>query len=563
MIAGHPALRLLARRKLVGVLRKQIRRMKSPSGALLALVGFSALALWIGSVTFNIALGELRRGSITPSIARFVGTAITFMSIVGALSFRGLYLPREEIELLFAAPVSRGDVIRYRLWTSLGKSLFGAFFFSLVVMGRVEVPLYGFVGGMLAMLTLPLLAQAVSLAAGDAENRWVARVPRGSLRVLNLLLLVFVLALVFWGTQRGSLDAPSLGNGGFMAWFVAALEHPLLKAVTLPMWPWAELVTATTPLRFTALLTLCLSIWYALYRLCAALRVDYRELSLETSADVARRLARLRRGATGAAGSSVQRSAAGWRVPWIFGRGPFGALAWRKVGTILRKARGTLLISGALTLVVTIGTLFLFDDVVPSSALVSSIAIAGFGTIYLCSGLRFDFREDLDRMDVVRSWPMAPWRVFLATILPEVVLVAALLSIAIVVRVAIAGHFPPAVAIVLMCLFPVALGWVSIDNSVFLLSPVRTTPGQEGLLQQAGRSLMLMLLRLISVGLAGGMVAAAAFVCWYGREWLGYGDRTAMLLAVAFGFAVLVAECALLIHIGGRLLARFDVARDR
>ena len=37
-------------------------------------------------------------------------------------------------------------------------------------------------------------------------------------------------------------------------------------------------------------------------------------------------------------------------MPWLFGRGPFGALAWRKLVSILRKARGGRMVSVSVTL---------------------------------------------------------------------------------------------------------------------------------------------------------------------------------------------------------------------
>jgi len=559
---GHPALRLLARRKFIGVLRKQTRRLKSPAGALLALIGLAAIAVWIGSLALSsFGQGEQRwRAAVTPQLARLIGTVIGAMSLFGALSFRGLYLPREEIELLFSAPLARADVIRYRLWTALGKSLFGATFFAVVVMGRVHVPLFGFLGAFLAMMTLPLAAQLISLLAGDAENRWLNRLPKGAMRLVHVFGLVLIISLILMPRGPGSegLELSSLS-----AWAGRLLEHPLVHALTLPAWPWAQLVTARTLASFLPSLLVCAAIWWILFQLCLRVRIDYRELSLETSADVARRLSRLRGGAGGASAGTAHRDSAGWRVPWLFGRTPFGALAWRKTGTMLRKARGTLLISGALVLVLVVASMFIFGHESEFSALGSSLMIAVFGTLYLCAGLRFDFREDLDRMDVVRSWPIAPWRVFLATLLPEVVLVVLLLAVAILIRSSIAGSFPPGVLLVLAALFPCVLTWVAVDNAVFLVWPVRMTPGQEGLLQQAGRSLMLMLVRLLGVALVGGLVFGTGMLWWLGHDWFGYSKSTGLVLAEVFGMLVLVIECACMIFVGGRLLARFDVARDR
>ena len=83
------------------------------------------------------------------------------------------------------------------------------------------------------------------------------------------------------------------------------------------------------------------------------------------------------------------------------------------------------------------------------------------------------------------------------------------------------------------------------------------------MLQQAGRSLVLMLLRMLATVMVAGLVAGVVWLAWLAREWLGYSRTTAIVIASASGLCVLAAECALLIYFGGRALGRFDVARDR
>jgi hypothetical protein len=351
-------------------------------------------------------------------------------------------------------------------------------------------------------------------------------------------------------------DEPS-GGGTSTLLDVAhrVIEHPAVQALTLVVWPWTRLATTTSGAEFLGLLALCAALWLGAFEACARLRIDFRELSLETSADVARRLSRMRRGAAGASAGRASASSAGWRIPWLFGRGPFGALAWRKSGTMLRKARGTLLISGALVTLLILVTRFMFAGDSKASVLAACAVIAVAGTAYLCAGLRFDFREDLDRMDVVRSWPIAPWRVFLATLLPEVAVVSAFLAIAILVRASLAGSVPVEVLAIVVALGPTVLAWVSIDNLVFLLWPQRLTPGSEGLLQQAGRSMLLMLLRVLLVGVCGGTAL--------GLGWLLYLATESLSAAVLLALLLTFGECVLIVFLGGKALARFDVARDR
>jgi hypothetical protein len=192
------------------------------------------------------------------------------------------------------------------------------------------------------------------------------------------------------------------------------------------------------------------------------------------------------------------------------------------------------------------------------------VVVVVLGTFYLCSGLRFDFREELERMDVIRTWPIAPAQVFLATLLPEVVLVSLLLGGTVLVQAALEGALQPLVLGIVCCVPFVVFAWVALDNAVFLLAPVRFVPGQEGMLQNAGRGLILLFLRTILLGLlflSGGMTYYGVY--WMALSTFHLGDRGAHAAGFAALFPVLLGYDALLAYLGGKVLARFDVARDR
>ena len=128
---------------------------------------------------------------------------LTVMTLVGALSYRGLYLPRDEIERLLSAPVARADIIRYRLFANLGRSIFFALVMSFLAAPRMRVFGFAFLGTFMATATLPLLGQATSLVCGGAENwlgRAAARVPASLLRVVaGIGAGILIVPLFFWG----------------------------------------------------------------------------------------------------------------------------------------------------------------------------------------------------------------------------------------------------------------------------------------------------------------------------------------------------------------------------
>jgi hypothetical protein len=561
VILGHPALRLLARRKLAGMWRRQKSRLRRPSGILFAVLGAATILFWLGSTFLTRIFPSTGRAQAHFDMHELssVGLALTILTLLSSLNFRGLYLPPEEIDRLFSAPLSRSDLVRYRLLTSLTRSLFGGLFFSAVIAIRTPVPLYGFVGALVAMLTLPVLGQAASLLMGDAESRLAGRLSKLPIRYFaGIFVALLLIYLVIPVSRRGS------GSDVFasvQAWIRGAAKHPALGAVLKPFEPWARMMTAQELAPFLGWFSLCAVIWVALFEITARIRIDFRELSLETSADVARRIKRARRGALGASGTEASRKSASWRVPWYFGRGPFGAIAWRKSAAILRKARGTFLMSGIILSMLTFVSTFVRPER-EAAALIGSMIIVAPGVLYLCSGLRYDFREDLDRMDVIKSYPLAPQRVFLATLLPQVAFVSLGLVIAVWLRAAITRDFHPWIIGISAAVPGVVLAWVAIDNAVFLFAPVRFVPGQEGVLHHAGRSIVLMLLR---VALA--MVVAVPLVVFLVVLAQVRGDiaHDPASIAIGSGFcvAMLAATDAALVYAGGRLLARFDVARDR
>ena len=169
MILGDPALRHLAAMKLRGGLRRQLRRLKTPSGLIFMLVGAAITVTWLGSLIFgrDFTDGASRDPEELQRWTQLGMLAFTTVTGLTALSVRGVYLPKNEIERLFAAPVSRADLIRYRLLVDTGRTLFGAVLLGLLSFRRMPVGLYGFLGAGCAVLTLGVARQLASLVLAE------------------------------------------------------------------------------------------------------------------------------------------------------------------------------------------------------------------------------------------------------------------------------------------------------------------------------------------------------------------------------------------------------------
>ena len=553
VLFGDPALRWLARRKLRASARNFKRRIRTLKGALFTFAGVALFLLWMVSL-FVPSMGrdrpigdpeDLRAG------VRLGALVLTLLSLSSSFSHRGLFMPAGEIQRLFSAPVSRRDLIRYRLLATMGRGLFGALIVGLVVMRRMPSPGFAFLGSLCAVVSLPILNQLVAILSGGLEARWAKRIARAR----SPLLIVAAVGIVVLVTGSPSGDEGDGPLGHLESLQPASLlEAPVMQALTSPFRPWAEMITASTWSVFLPWLVLCLAIGLLLFEVTVRLPVDFRELSLQTSASVAARIRRVRRGG-GVAASKASKRMAGFRVPWLFGRSAAGALAWRKSAGILRKAKGTLWVS-VLVLVVLTVVGRKSEDALP--------LIAILGTFYLASGLRFDFRDDLDRMEVIKAWPVSPARVFAATLLPEVLLVSTLVLAALVVHALAVGVLSPLFWGILVLQPPFVFAWVAVDNAVFLFAPVRFVPGQEGALQNAGRGMMLMFLRalvlLVVLVICGGPAALTWFLI---ARFLDAPEMVLMVASAGVASFVLCLCDLVLIWIGGTFLARFDVARDR
>jgi hypothetical protein len=566
---GHPALRLLIRMKLKASLRGQLRRMRRPSSWIFAILGFLLVVFWLASVFIsgafqsNIAIGR-DAAVFAVQVALFV---LCLMTAFGAFNHRGLYLPKEEIEIAFSGPIERSDLVRYRLIVNLLRSVFAGAFFGLGATRRLSSGGFTFAGVMLTMLTLPILGQALSLLLGDAENRFARLAKKLPLRVVSIVLGVVVglgVAALFFDTGL----AQRWFQGGALERMVSSttVAEGIVPVLLSPFKPWALMITAHSASEFWPWFALCAAIACAAFEATARIPIDFRELSLATSADIAKRLRRIRRGGIGIGSATVSKDTLAWNVPWVFGRKSFGAIAWLKLAAILRKARGTMVVS---TLIVAFVTLLItsivHDAGKEEEALMGAGLITVIGSVYLAVALRLDFRNDLEQMEIVKAFPARPSAVFLATILPQTALVSILLAAAVVVRAIATNAFAPLLVPVIALQPLVTLGWVAIDNVVFLFSPVRYTPGQEGALQQTGRSVLLMVVRftalLAALVAAGGPAVAAYFACT--TQVIGLSSDSALLVAAAVLWCGLALVDAGLVLAGGFMLRRFDVARDR
>ena len=149
--------------------------------------------------------------------------------------------------------------------------------------------------------------------------------------------------------------------------------------------------------------------------------------------------------------------------------------------------------------------------------------------------------------------------VFWGTLLPQWAWIVLLGELAMALLVYLAGGIDQATGIAMLALPGGLALWMALDNALFLLWPIRVIPGQEGAVQNMGRNLVLLFLRVL---LFTALLALTGVLGWLGW-WLGerWDPWPPVLSAVFLGSLPLAGFLWLTGRVGARLLRRFDPSR--
>jgi hypothetical protein len=276
---------------------------------------------------------------------------------------------------------------------------------------------------------------------------------------------------------------------------------------------------------------------------------------LETAARVSqRRYERLHRARRGGIGVMSSRSSAGLSfrpLPWLAGAGP---VAWRQLLGALRSSRGVLFLLAVIA--VSAGTVILTQrHAAGSSALGPVIGTGIWINLFVVTMLRFDFRDELDRMDLLRSLPIRPAAIAAAELIAPV-LVLTLMQALLLLAMGLSGMTPwPFLLAAAAFTVPFNILLAGIENLLFLMFPLRAAGLIAGDMQLFGRQMVVFFCKFLL--LTTGLAAAAAFgTLGYilgGRSWPAFGAVAWVALCfVSIGMIPLLA----------RAYARFDPSVD-
>ncbi len=554
-------------------------------------MGALLLILWVASIILRSSFVERTAEPPSVDLVRLGLVAYLGFTAFSSLSFRGVYMPRPELERLFPAPVERSSLLRFRMLGAMLMALPFTFIVALFLSPRFASPWAAAIGLAFTIPTASVFGQCLSLLAartGGLGERILKRIPPAALRVVGAVGIVSLFAFLSFGPGIGTsnddelrklaertaarhrmqqdsrvplyedhaLPAQTSGSTIFERLNKVA-SAPIVRTLTLPLLPWAKAIASPTVPKALPWLAVIAGLLVLFFEGVARIPIDFRESSLRTSKDMERRLARMRGGQGGAGAFGLSRKAKGWRIPWLAGRSPMGAVVWVRTAWLMRQARGTLFIVLAVAIIGIGVGVRVFQTAGSGPATLALLA-----TVYLASGVRADFRTDLDRMESMRAWPIAPWKVFVGTLVPGVTLTALVVSVMLLVRASILGQFGPDLWIIVGMTPFLAYVWTAVDNAVFLLFPVRFIPGQGSALQHTGRGFLLVILRMMLLIGALFIAIGGAYFLYEFVDGRGFGPPgLALYLAGAWVLLTAFLLLALLTAFGAWTLARFDVTK--
>jgi len=537
--------------------RRLARSAGSPRGAIFLVVGLLFFGLMVGP---QIALRFQK--SANPHIqaefiehTRELGPLLLFaycvLTVLFASSEQGISFTPAEVQFLFSGPFSRRQVLLYKILANsliaAAYSLFMTLFFVAYAYAR---PLAAYPGLLLTLWFIQFFSLAVSLLINTIGARAVSR-PRQ-------LLVLLLIGLAVWAAVRVGGDALAHGPSEGLK---RLAENEVVRILLTPMRWFVETFTAETLWPdFVIGAARCLAVLAGLLLIIFLLDAQYLEAAAAASERSYARLQRVRSG--GAVAAAIATGRPRFSLPSLPRWGGVGPLAWRQLTTAVRSLRPVVVFLVIFFIIVGGSRLALGnagdDEFLPGSWFIGSMVL-GMSVAMLTPLLTFDFRGDIDRLDVLKALPLPAWRIALGQLLAPTLILSAVQMIVIGLVQALWGHVEALLVGVAMFALPFNFLSIGMENLMFLWFPTRlvTTPGD---FQMMGRQMMMMTVKVLALGVVIVPTVLIAVTVGLLAQWLlNVAPEPPAMVA---GCVVMTALAAGVVPLVASAFRRFDVARD-
>jgi hypothetical protein len=530
--------------------RRALRGVKTWRGAFLLLFTLGFVAMMVGPQLFMITSMRGR-----PVADQFSGLAEP-LAPLGLLGFTLLFVftsagetavafTPAEVDILFAAPFTRRELLLYKLSKTGLALLMVASFLSFTTLIYLRSWLSGFVGILLAMAMMQLVGMVTALAGQIVAESVYTRARKA------VMLGVAILAM--FGLAEAAGSVPSEGVAGIL---MAMRGSAVVRVAVAPFEVFTSAMFADR--WFPDLVGWgagALAIDVALLAIVLRLDANYVETAATISQKVYERIRRSKQG-----GGIAMPVGAGARrlrlpgLPWMGGTGP---VAWRQLLIVLRTSRHLLLTSMVVVGMVGAGLVFAPGT---GRGAQTATAVPWFGvgmtfymTFVFTMQLPWAFRGDLDHLEFLKTLPMAPLSLATGQLAGGVLVLTGIqLALFGILAATTPSAWPLLLAAAAVCL-PFNGLTLGVNNFLFLLYPVRNPTGTTFDFQMFGKMMLFFFLQMLllapMLGIPAAMGGAAYFLV--GGSWPAF---------VATAWLLLAAELVPLAMAVAWAFARFDVS---
>lgn len=535
----HPALFLLIRLLWRGSARQFRSGLKTARG--LIMTGFiAAMILYgLGSLYFvtHMANKTPKIGGIFNDIQNDFLTLGLFTFTAGILLFSTgeatIYFTASEAAFLFPAPITRKQLIAYKLLNSLLGIMTVSLFFACFSTPSFSMVIPRLAGTVMTISFLQLLTMNVAFTRQLLEEKTHVLVRKW----LGLALAVAIVFALF----QSSVVVQDLDLLKFSKAFQSSLVGRWLLApfqlftLMLRAPDWLSFLTYGSVVLLTDLVLLTL-----VFRLDA--------LSLESAMATSEKItARLKMAQTKGIWQAMGRAnplVAKRKIRPLPFWGGIGPVVWQKLTTTFRSS--TKLVWLLVAAIAGAAALVYFMSRAKGPPQMAPI-VGSIGMAYMSLLICLSIQNEIERVGFLKSLPLRAVSVVLGELLGFVVLMSVIQSLFIVI---LAGCFPDA-ALWLCCgaslTLPLNFLLFGIDKLVFFIYPTRMAKGAPGDFQAAGKQMIFLMMKMLMLGAAMLIVGLASLP--------GALLFHSPVIATVSAALVLLIECVVLVPL---LIAAYD-----
>ncbi|MFQ5730771.1 MAG: hypothetical protein ACE5KM_02330 [Planctomycetaceae bacterium] len=492
----NPALTQLLRFRGTAKLRRWARNFQSPRKLLLSVTALLLAAVWLGNALVSILL---RTPYPLATVRDWVLLSIMGYSLWHVVKVawkrpdEAIAWHPSEREMVCGGPFSRREMLTYRLTTVMTAATFKALCASLLFLPELPLWPVGFAGMFLALALVELLRMAMEIAAHGFGSRVYQLFRIGVFGCLGVIVIGSIVAAMRHGAPASTVELLNR----VLATVVELRHTPVGRLWEAAFVPFADLITARSFGGTELVQPLLVSLLVTGGATWMVIRLD--RFFFDAAILAERRAfeeARLWAEAGPPGPPKAKRSA--WRAIETLGRalpigrgvptarraslprmmraGGIGPLAWRQMAGAFRYRVG---LFAVMTAPAILAVLPLLQQLRPLHTLMNVVAgLVFYSFLLLPAALKFDFRRDHDRLEMLKLLPLSPGIVVLGQLAAPILLTSLYQVGVLAATVILRPVSPAAIAAAVALLLPMNLLIYASENLIFLLSPYRQK--QEG-----------------------------------------------------------------------------------